>query len=123
MFCFDFISRPFCFLLLVDFGLHEFRREDTDPDPDVSEERKRKELSGRVYQAPETRSTSGVAISASDVYSFAIILVEVANRDDAYEVYTVAQSLFSCLQKGNLSLSVCCIVVLIYVCSIARTGC
>ena len=85
----------FCFILLVDFGLHEYKRENTDSDPDLREERKRKELSERVYKAPQTRSKSGVAIAASDVYSFAIILVEVANRDDAYGVTCFPQSLFS----------------------------
>ncbi|KAL8560558.1 hypothetical protein ACOMHN_018958 [Nucella lapillus] len=69
---------------VTDFGLSEYRRENTESCPDLTEELKRKEARGRVYRAPETRAKAQLLLPASDVYSFAIILVEVAVRDDAY---------------------------------------
>ncbi|XP_076462753.1 LOW QUALITY PROTEIN: atrial natriuretic peptide receptor 1-like [Babylonia areolata] len=72
---------------VTDYGLTEFRRESdtTDSNPDLQQERQRREMRSRVYRAPETRrNPSPVVLPASDVYSFAVILVEVASGDDAY---------------------------------------
>ncbi|XP_070196504.1 atrial natriuretic peptide receptor 1-like [Littorina saxatilis] len=69
---------------VTDFGLHEYKRENKTLDPDLAAEQSQKKERDRIYRAPETRSSSSTGIPPSDVYSFAIILVEAANRDDAY---------------------------------------
>ena len=74
----------------ADFGLTEYKRENLDSEPDLREDKIRKEERDAVYAAPETRSKVPVTVAASDVYSFAIIMVEVANQEDAYGVGWIA---------------------------------
>ena len=79
------------YLNISDFGLTKFRKNDDlivdYDDPGSDNDNHYKEIRARVYQAPEfllDEPTSPTA--AGDVYSFSIILVEIATRNDPYQV-------------------------------------
>ena len=63
------------------------------PDPDKlgEEEEEMKQRVSRVYQAPEL--LLGRVTPAADVYAYAIILIEIATRNDPYGV-----SIHRCVQ-------------------------
>lgn len=72
-------------ILASDYGLAEYRREkfETEDEREMEELYRKKQQRDLVYKAPET----WVRVTfASDVYSFAIIMVEVASRMSATEV-------------------------------------
>ncbi len=80
-------------LPVADFGLVTFRQSDED---DIENEKadERRAQAGRVYLAPEARPPPPGASAlppapptpAQDIYALAIILVEIATRDDPYGV-------------------------------------
>ncbi|KAJ8040089.1 Atrial natriuretic peptide receptor 2 [Holothuria leucospilota] len=67
---------------LTDFGLPLFRQEDGSPHPDTMYSN----LKTRAYMPPEVRQCPGAPLAAStDVFSYAVILVEVATRNEPWE--------------------------------------
>ncbi|PIK56015.1 putative atrial natriuretic peptide receptor 1-like, partial [Apostichopus japonicus] len=67
---------------LTDFGLPLFRQEDGTPDPDNMYSG----LRTRAYMPPEIRQCPNSPFTPStDVFSYAIILVEIATRNEPWE--------------------------------------
>ncbi|XP_062592724.1 atrial natriuretic peptide receptor 1-like [Saccostrea cucullata] len=70
---------------IADFGLTEIRRDDemilTEDD---KEDRYYKDKRNEVYIAPELKGGASVPSCNGDVYSYSIILVEIATRNDPF---------------------------------------
>lgn len=76
-----------CFGPLTDFGLTEIRREDDMMlTEDEKEDKYYKCKRAKVYNAPEAKDGASEGNFAMDVYSYSIILVEIATRNDPYAV-------------------------------------
>ena len=72
---------------LSDYGLIKFRRNDDMIDLDDDDDSYYQEKRSQVYKAPEFLGTNAYIPTASgDVYSFSIILIEIATRNDPYGV-------------------------------------
>lgn len=77
---------------VTDYGLTEYRTKDKmmidlDDDDDDNDDDYYKEMRTHVYRAPELSGQSSyIPTEAGDVYAFAIILVEIATRNDPYGV-------------------------------------
>ncbi|XP_071147062.1 atrial natriuretic peptide receptor 1-like [Mytilus edulis] len=75
---------------VTDYGLTEYRTKDKmmidlDDDDDDNDDDYYKEMRTHVYRAPELSGQSPyIPTEAGDVYAFAIILVEIATRNDPY---------------------------------------
>lgn len=67
------------FKISTDFGLEAFRHEE-------SEKEDQKKMKDIVYCAPELGSVGCRKSAEGDVYAFAIILIEIATRQDPYGV-------------------------------------
>lgn len=70
--------------LPTDYGLDKFRQN--DPDPEEEKETIKANRQSRVYLAPELTGGFSQPTSAADIYAFAIILVEIATRNDPHGV-------------------------------------
>ena len=91
-----------------DYGLQEYREEkfQTEDEKEMEERYRQKKLRDLVYKAPE----SNVNVTcASDVYSFAIIMVEVASRKLAAEVVCVCVCV--CVWRRREVLGMVCVCV------------
>ena len=72
---------------ITDYGLNEYRRKDEmmiDDDDEYDDQYQ--EMRTRVYRAPEFSGWDYTPTEEGDVYSFAIIMVEIATRNDPYGV-------------------------------------
>ena len=79
--------RKFFFIKLVhlnsDYGLAQFREEDAPLKGEKEQLHNNKALLSKIYLAPETELLKPNAMTpAADVYSFAIVLVEIATRNE-----------------------------------------
>lgn len=85
-----------CFGFKTDFGLTEIRHEDTMMlSEDDKEDKYYKDKRSEVYIAPEMIDGATEATFPVDVYSYSIILVEIATRNDPYAVFAIYANCFS----------------------------
>jgi len=77
---------------LIDFGLATLRKNDEitmdeDDEYEDDEDDYNQEKRADIYKAPEFKSAKSFCpTAAGDVYAFAIILIEIATRNDPYGV-------------------------------------
>ena len=69
--------------LILDYGLAQFREEDAPLKGEKEQLHNNKALLSKIYLAPETELLKPNTMTpAADVYSFAIVLVEIATRNE-----------------------------------------
>ncbi|XP_064626597.1 atrial natriuretic peptide receptor 1-like isoform X2 [Lineus longissimus] len=72
---------------ISDYGIQTLYKQDEDEEiADEENDEYYKRRAGRIFRAPELRDfPDAIPTVAGDIYSFAIILIEIAKRTDPYE--------------------------------------
>ena len=85
------ISFFFFTLFHIDYGLDTYRFQEIEEGDELVDERTKK--LNDIYQAPEMLNDPfAVPTAAGDIYAFAIILIEIATRNEPYGVSKIYQS-------------------------------
>ena len=82
--------------MLTDFGLSSLRAcQFTAETEELAENCYFKQQRSKVYRAPELHDVNaGTFTAPADVYAFAIILIEIATREDPYNVSVTISNCF-----------------------------